>query len=88
MIADAAAPKNQQPVILKDSVGAPLVNIQTPNNQGLSHNRYTAFDVDAKGVSLNNQRGSNPYLAKGTAKVILNEVRSNSPSRLEGALKV
>lgn len=40
------------------------------------------------GATFNNQRGDNPLLAKGTAKLILNEVRSNSPSKLEGALGI
>lgn len=41
IITDKSAPKNQQAVILKANTGAPLVNIQTPNGKGLSHNRYT-----------------------------------------------
>ncbi|MDH2925011.1 filamentous hemagglutinin family protein [Nicoletella semolina] len=88
IIADTHAPTNQRPVILSDNQGRPLINIQTPNDNGLSHNRYTQFDVNAKGATLNNQRGSNPYLAKGSAKVILNEVRSNSPTQLNGTLNV
>lgn len=88
IIADNQAPQNQQPIILKDGQGNPLINIQTPNANGLSHNRYTQFDVDTHGATLNNHRTSNPHLAKGTAKVILNEVRSNSPSKLEGIVSV
>ncbi|HDR1007822.1 TPA: filamentous hemagglutinin N-terminal domain-containing protein, partial [Pasteurella multocida] len=88
IIADNQAPQNQQPIILKDGQGNPLINIQTPNTNGLSHNRYMQFDVDTHGATLNNHRTSNPHLAKGTAKVILNEVRSNSPSKLEGIVSV
>ncbi|WP_109427035.1 DUF637 domain-containing protein [Aggregatibacter kilianii] len=88
IIADSAAPQNQRPIILKDSGGNPLINIQTPNANGLSHNRYSQFDVAQNGATFNNQRGDNPLLAKGTAKLILNEVRSNSPSKLEGALGI
>lgn len=85
--ADKSAPKNQQAVILKTNTGAPLVNIQTPNARGLSHNRYTQFDVDAKGAVLNNDRNNNPFLAKGSAQLILNEVRG-AASKLNGIITV
>lgn len=84
---DKSAPKNQQVVILKTNTGAPLVNIQTPNGRGLSHNRYTQFDVDAKGAVLNNDRNNNPFLAKGSAQLILNEVRG-AASKLNGIVTV
>ncbi|MDO5638606.1 MAG: DUF637 domain-containing protein [Neisseria sp.] len=86
--ADKSAPANQQASILKHSSGAPLVNIQTPSAKGLSHNRYTQFDVDAKGAVLNNSRTANPNLSKGSAKLILNEIRSSSPSKLGGIISV
>ena len=88
IISDRGAPANQQAVILKTSAGAPLINIQTPNAQGLSHNRYTQFDVDTKGAVLNNSRTGNPHLVKGTAQIILNEIRSNNPSKLGGMVSV
>ncbi|RKV74357.1 MAG: filamentous hemagglutinin N-terminal domain-containing protein, partial [Neisseria sp.] len=84
---DKTAPKNQQAVILKTNTGAPLVNIQTPNARGLSHNRYTQFDVDTKGAVLNNDRNGNPFLAKGSAQLILNEVRG-AASKLNGIITV
>lgn len=87
-VADAGAPAERRAVVLKDGAGAPLVNIQTPDGRGLSHNRYTRFDVDGRGVTLNNSRGSNPFLAKGAARLILNEVRSNVPSSIEGMISV
>ncbi|NBI43831.1 filamentous hemagglutinin N-terminal domain-containing protein, partial [[Haemophilus] felis] len=97
--ADESAPKNQQPIILQTANGIPQVNIQTPNDKGLSHNKYSKFDVDTKGAILNNSRKNtstqqagwvqgNPYLAKGEAKVILNEVNSNDPSLLKGYVEV
>lgn len=64
-----------------------MVNIQTPNTRGLSHNRYTQFDVDAKGAVLNNDRNNNPFLAKGSAQLILNEVRG-AASKLNGIITV
>lgn len=84
---DKSAPKNQQAVILKTNTGAPLVNIQTPNARGLSHNRYTQFDVDNKGAMLNNDRNNNPFLVKGGAQLILNEVRG-AASKLNGIVTV
>ena len=97
--ADSAAATNQRPVVLQTANGLPQVNIQTPNEQGLSHNRYTHFDVDTQGAILNNSRKNtqtqqggwiqgNPYLAGGEAKVILNEVNSNHPSQLKGYVEV
>lgn len=88
IVADSQAQAAQRPTVLKNSDGSPLVNIQTPNNKGLSHNRYTQFDVDAKGAVLNNNRASNPNLSKGSAQLILNEIRSNSPSQLNGIISV
>lgn len=97
--ADKSAPKNQQPIVLQTANGLPQVNIQTPNDKGLSHNKYAKFDVDTKGAILNNSRTNvqtqqgglitgNPYLARGEAKVILNEVNSSDPSMLKGYVEV
>ncbi|MDG4952736.1 hemagglutinin repeat-containing protein [Actinobacillus equuli] len=97
--ADKSAPKHAQPIVLKTANGLPQVNIQTPNDKGLSHNKYSKFDVDTKGAILNNSRTQtqtqqagmiqgNPYLARGEAKVILNEVNSNDPSVLKGYVEV
>ena len=36
--------------------GTPIVNINKPNANGLSHNQYDMFNVDDKGVILNNSR--------------------------------
>ncbi|WP_018651251.1 filamentous hemagglutinin N-terminal domain-containing protein [Actinobacillus capsulatus] len=97
--ADKSAPKQAQPIVLKTANGLPQVNIQTPNDKGLSHNKYSKFDVDTKEAILNNSRTQtqtqqagmiqgNPYLARGEAKVILNEVNSNDPSVLKGYVEV
>ncbi|TEW28820.1 filamentous hemagglutinin N-terminal domain-containing protein, partial [Histophilus somni] len=97
--ADKSAPKTQQPIVLQTTNGLPQVNIQTPNTKGLSHNKYSQFDVAEKGVILNNSRTStstqlagqvtaNPYLARGEAKVILNEINSSSPSVMKGYVEV
>ncbi|MBN6710617.1 hemagglutinin repeat-containing protein [Haemophilus haemoglobinophilus] len=97
--ADKSSPANQQPIILKTANGLPQINIQTPNAHGLSHNKYSKFDVDTKGAILNNSRTEvkteqagmitgNPYLARGEAKVILNEVNASDPSILKGYVEV
>ncbi|MDU8925633.1 filamentous hemagglutinin N-terminal domain-containing protein, partial [Pasteurellaceae bacterium LIM206] len=97
--ADPTANANQQPIVLETANGIPQVNIQTPNDKGLSHNRYQSFDVDTQGAILNNSHKNvstqlggmvqgNPYLAAGEAKVILNEVNSDRPSELKGYVEV
>lgn len=99
LVADPNAPGNQQPTVLEAANGVPLVNIQTPSAAGVSRNTYQQFDVDTQGAILNNSRTSvqsqlggwvqgNPWLAQGTARVILNEVNSNDPSLLRGYVEV
>ncbi|MGT2512639.1 filamentous hemagglutinin N-terminal domain-containing protein [Cupriavidus basilensis] len=77
----------------------PLVNIQTPSAAGISRNTYQQFDVGQQGAILNNSRGNtqtqlggwvqgNPWLGKGPAKVILNEINSSNPSRLNGYVEI
>ncbi|TLU65640.1 filamentous hemagglutinin N-terminal domain-containing protein [Enterobacter sp. MF024] len=99
IVADAGAPKNQQPTVINSANGTPQVNIQTPSSAGVSRNNYTQFDVDQKGAILNNSHknvqtnlggmvAGNPWLAKGEAKVILNEVSSRDPSKLNGMIEV
>ncbi|MEX3956601.1 hemagglutinin repeat-containing protein [Trinickia sp. EG282A] len=99
IVADPRAPGNQQPTVLNAGNGVPLINIQTPSAAGVSRNTYSQFDVNAQGAILNNARKSaqtqlggwvqgNPWLAAGTARVILNEVNSSNPSLLRGYLEV
>jgi filamentous hemagglutinin len=88
IMADPSAPANQRPTILSDGAGRPLVNIQTPSAAGVSRNTYSQFDVQSNGAVLNNARSSNPWLATGEARVILNEVNSSNPSHLRGAITV
>ena len=99
IVADKNAPGNQQPTVINSGNGTPQVNIQTPSAGGVSRNTYTQFDVDQRGAILNNasaptntQLGGyvagNPWLAKGEAKIILNEVNSRDPSKLNGYIEV
>jgi filamentous hemagglutinin len=97
--ADATAPVDQRPTILQTGNAIPLVNIQTPSAAGVSRNSYSQFDVDRNGAILNNSRTDaqtqlggwvqgNPWLATGSARVILNEVNSSNPSHLNGWIEV
>ncbi|CFR02078.1 hemagglutinin/adhesin repeat-containing protein [Yersinia frederiksenii] len=99
IVADGSAPGNQQPTIINSANGTPQVNIQTPSSGGVSRNVYSQFDVDNRGVILNNGHGvnqtqiagvvdGNPWLARGEASVILNEVNSRDPSKLNGYIEV
>jgi filamentous hemagglutinin len=99
VVADPNAPANQRPTVLNAGNGVPVVNIQTPSAAGVSRNTYKQFDVNGNGVILNNSRTDvqtqlggfvqgNPWLATGSARVILNEVNSSNPSQLRGYIEV
>ncbi|SUA94398.1 Filamentous hemagglutinin [Oligella urethralis] len=97
--ADKSAAKHQQATILQTANGLPQVNIQTPTKAGVSVNQYSQFDIARQGVILNNSRQAvstqlagwvqgNPHLARGEAKVIVNQVNSREPSHLHGFTEV
>lgn len=99
IVADRNAAANQQATILKSSNGTTQVNIQAPSAAGVSRNVFSQFDVGADGAIINNSRTNaptqlagwvegNPYLARGEARVILNEVNSSDPSRLSGYTEI
>ncbi len=81
--------------------GVPLIDIATPNGNGLSHNFYDEFNVGSEGLILNNQNGTfgdsqlggvipgNPNLTGvSPARVILNEVVGTNRSTLGGVIEV
>ena len=79
--------------------GMTVVNINTPNDKGLSHNQYNTFNVDEKGLILNNANRpvntelagyimGNPNLLGPTANTILNEVTGTGSTSMNGALEV
>ncbi len=99
VIADPSAPPTQQPTILPTASGATQINIQTPSAAGVSMNQYRQFDTQTNGTVLNNSRTNtntqtagwiqaNPWLATGSARVIVNQVNSSNPSRLTGNIEV
>ncbi len=99
IIADPNAPAEQRPTVVSSANGTPQVNITTPSRAGVSRNQYQQFDVGSQGAILNNARTDtqtqiggwvqgNPWLATGTARVILNEVNSSNPSQLNGYIEV
>ncbi|NIF76273.1 filamentous hemagglutinin N-terminal domain-containing protein [Paraburkholderia sp. Cy-641] len=88
------------PTVIQTQNGLPQVNINKPGGAGVSVNTYSQFDVQKPGVILNNsptivqtqqagQINGNPNLSPGqSARIILNQVNSNSPSQLRGYLEV
>ncbi|WP_375731564.1 hemagglutinin repeat-containing protein [Xylella fastidiosa subsp. multiplex] len=99
VVADPHAPGQQRPTVLAAPNGTPLIHIQTPSPAGVSRNTYQQFDITPQGAILNNARTpaqthlagtvqGNPWLAAGTAKIILNEVNSSTPTQLHGSMEV
>ncbi|KDR29092.1 MULTISPECIES: filamentous hemagglutinin N-terminal domain-containing protein [Caballeronia] len=86
--------------VIQTQNGLPQVNISRPSSAGVSVNNYSQFDVQRQGAILNNaatitqtqQAGyvnGNPNLTPGReARIIVNQVQSNSPSQLRGYLEV
>lgn len=57
-------PNESRPNVSQEEHQAARIDIQAPNEQGVSHNVYESFDVDKKGAVLNNSRnGSDTELA-------------------------
>ncbi len=80
--------------------GVPIVNIAAPNSSGLSHNKFTDYNVGQQGLILNNATAAfnetqlggvilgNSNLAGRAAGLILNEVTGGNQSQLKGYTEV
>nr|WP_282557550.1 DUF637 domain-containing protein [Providencia burhodogranariea] len=90
------ADKNTQ---ITQQNNVPIINIATPNNIGVSHNKFQNFNVDKQGAVLNNainninsqlagQVKANANLKVHAANLIINEVVGSGHSQLQGILEV
>lgn len=99
IVADNNAAAGLRPDVTETQGGIPQVNIQAPSAGGVSRNVYSEFNIDGRGVILNNSHSDtytsiggnvtgNAALANGGASIILNEVNSRDPSQLNGMIEV
>lgn len=83
------------------NVNANIINIVKPDSNGLSHNKFTDFNVPGNGIVFNNHTGSAQYnshlagalnananLQGNAAKLILTEVTGTGKTNLNGMLEI
>ncbi|WP_110953930.1 hemagglutinin repeat-containing protein [Anaerosinus massiliensis] len=99
VVADTNAAAKNRPAIEQAQNGTTVVQIATPSAAGISRNLYQQFDIDKKGLILNNAFGmsktelagyimGNNNLKNGAARIILNEVTGTNISQLQGYLEI
>lgn len=83
------------------NVNGNIINIVKPDSNGLSHNKFTDFNVAGNGIVFNNHTGSaqcnshlagalnaNANLQGNAAKLILTEVTGTGKTNLNGMLEI
>ena len=101
IVTDINANSSFKATVEKAPNNVPVVNIVKPNDKGLSHNKFSDYNVNKEGVILNNSNQKevntqlagyiygNKNLAGGsTASTILNEVTSRNKTELKGFTEV
>lgn len=95
IVVDGSVPSTNRAGMDITANGIPLVYIVKPNSSGLSHNKFSDFNIEQKGIILNNATSAaqtqlggwvqgNANLGTTPARVILNEVTGTSRSLLQG----
>ncbi|MDP0507168.1 MAG: filamentous hemagglutinin N-terminal domain-containing protein, partial [Fusobacterium sp. JB019] len=100
VIIDEDALSKHQATIRKTNNNIDQIDIVTPNERGLSHNKFLKFNVNQRGMILNNSSQmtltdlagliyGNPNLNLGKeAKTILSEVTGLTRSEIEGFIEI
>ena len=89
----------ERPLVQETANQILLINITAPTNKGVSMNKYEQFNVEKQGAILNNSYVTsktelagyvqgNSNMVNGTAKVIVNQVTSGTPTSMNGYLEV
>lgn len=90
--------------VTKTASGIDQINIAAPNSSGLSHNKFSEYNINESGQIINNFSGSpndltktqigglvttNPNLnSSGSANIILNEVTGNNITQMRGYAEI
>ena len=88
-----------RPGIHENLTGPTIIDINDPSKNGVSHNKFTEFNVNKNGLILNNNTSEsrtilggkiagNSNLSNGPATVIINEVASKNMTQLNGMIEV
>ena len=99
VIVDPTAPQAFRPSLGSSSTGVPVVNIVAPTAGGVSHNKFSDYDITSTGLIHNNSLasgtaklggtvGANPNFSGATATTIVNEVTTSNTSLLAGRAEV
>ena len=100
VITAPTAPIEFRPNVTSSGNGTPTLNIVKPSSGGVSHNKLREYNIDTRGLILNNSGlggtsiiggkvESNPNLVGGSsAKIIVNEVTGSRRSNLNGVTEV